>query len=50
MNKIYSKEKNRGMERGLDSGVGTGEKISGVRVQVLGGFELNDGNNFKRIF
>ena len=35
-------EGNRGMEWRLDPGAGTGEKISGVRVQVLGGFELND--------
>ena len=37
-------EGNRGTEWRLDPGVGTGEKISGVRVQVLGGFELYDEN------
>ena len=31
-------EGNRGTEWRLDPGVGTGEKISGVRVQVLGRF------------
>ena len=40
-------EGNRGTEWRLDPGVGTGVKISGVRVQVLGGFELNDENNFE---
>ena len=40
-------EGNRGTEWRLDPGVGTGEKISG---EVLGGFELNDENNFKGIF
>ena len=30
---------------------GTEKRFSGVRVQVLGGFELNDKkNNFKNIF
>ena len=43
-------EGNRGTEWRLDPGVGTGEKISGVRVQVLGGFELNDEKFFKGIF
>ena len=40
-------EGNRGTEWRLGPGVGTGEKISRVRVQVLGGFELNDENNFE---
>ena len=35
-------EGNRGTEWRVDPGVGTGERFSGVRVQVLGGFELND--------
>ena len=39
-------EGNRGTEWRVDPGVGTGERFSGVRVQVLGGFELNDENNF----
>ena len=35
-------EGNRGTEWRVDPGVGTGERFSGVRVQVLGGFELNE--------
>ena len=37
-------EGNRGTKWRVDPGVGTGERFSGVRVQVLGGFELNDEN------
>ena len=40
---------NRRMESGVGNLVfGTEKRFSGVRVQVLGGFELNDENNFKK--
>ena len=42
---------NRRMESGVGNQVfGTEKRFSGVRVQVLGGFELNDENNFEKIY